>query len=131
MTKSEIIAQGIELIMLNKHEIMEAARNREEYTFDIYTIADQDALGEVGTYPCTHEFDIYAGICDNALVGLNTIQRNTLFRGWAGHSGHINFPIEGSYDHYCRDAEHFMLWLNPKRWELLEHVLKEIKEIEL
>lgn len=128
MTKSEIIAQFLELIMLNKHGIMEASRNREDYTLDIYTVAHQVVLGDVGSYPCTHEFDIHAGICDNALVGLNGVQRTTLFRGWSGNTGHTHFPIEGNYDHYCRDSEHYMLWLNPRRWELLEHVLKEIKD---
>lgn len=128
MSKSEIVAQGIELIMLNKHEIMEASRNREDYyTFDIYSVADREALGDVGSYPCTHVFDIHAGICDNALVGLNGVQRTTLFRGWAHYTGHPHFPIEGNYEHYRRDSEHYMLWLNPRRWELLEHVLKEIK----
>lgn len=135
MSKSKIIAQGIELIMLNKHEIIEASCNREDYyTFDIYSVEDIGVLRDAGNYPCTHEFDIYAGICDNALVGLNRAQRDMLFRGWGGHTGNPHFPVDGDYERYCRDSDNCMLWLNPRRWELLEHVskvLKVIKDYEL
>ena len=133
MNKQQFI-ETVEAILKKKNEIIDYVNN---VLVDYHKHLDPDT-GDATYYffdnlvstikiDDSYDLEIGWGICSNLLYTVNfEYCEDAIFGTWPKFSGSFGTPVPG-YSEYDKLGG-LAKWANPDRWDLLEHILKCVKE---
>lgn len=115
-TYLEICRSALLTLQSNKGQIIEGLNRNRNVQFDIVLYYD-DLNGFFKFKPdeplCDMLLDSFIAECD----------KEGIFRKWEHYMGNVTFVIEGSQCAYRESWYANELWLNPKRWLLVEYLI--------
>lgn len=115
-THLEICRSALLTLQSNKGQIIEGLNRNRNVQFDI--VLYHDDLG------ACFKFEPDEPLCDMLLDSfIAETDKEEIFRNWEHFSGDVVFVVEGNQAAYRTSWYAKSLWLNPKRWLLVEYLI--------
>lgn len=111
----EICREALLTLQDNKDRIIEGLSRDRNMQFDIELYHDLDVC---------FKFEPDEPLCDMLLdYHIAGVDKESIFQAWEHFSGDVTFVIEGSQGAYQESWYAKGLWLNLKRWALVEYLI--------
>lgn len=114
-TQLDLCLSALLTLQENKDRIISGLSNNRDMQFDIVLCTGVDYR---------YCFEPQEALCDMLLdYFLDEYDKFSVFHQWEHFSGDVTFVIEGSYDAFMESWKAKELWLNLKRWALVEYLI--------
>lgn len=115
-THLEICRSALLILQSNKGQIIKGLNRNRNVQFDIVLYYD----GLNGFF----KFKPDEPLCDMLLnYFIDETDKEAVFRNWEHYTGNVTFVIEGNQGAFQESWKANELWLNPKRWLLVEYLI--------
>lgn len=99
----------------NKERIINGLTQNRDMQFDIVLYSGKH---------CQIDFNSTEALCDMVLdTFIVEIDKESIFRKWEHFTGSLTYVVEGCAEDFHDSWNAKSLWLNPKRWELVEYLI--------
>lgn len=110
-----LIKSVLLVLKSNKDHIIDSLNNDRDSEFDIVLLEYVDRR---------IVFDHNEALCDMLLdYYMNEVDKESVFRQWEHFQGDLTFVVEGNQGAFVESWRGKALWLNPKRWLLVEYLI--------
>lgn len=110
-----LVKSALLVLKSNKDHITDSLNQDRDAEFDIVLLEYYDRR---------IVFDQSEALCDMLLdYYIDETDKEEIFRNWEHYTGNVTFVIEGNQGAYEESWRDKSLWLNPKRWLLVEYLI--------